>query len=91
MKLKYTAKKGKRINYGFVGFCCSGRGWWYNRDTNQWEETPKGGVKWFSSHQDCKTVKSFRRKLKSAPKGVRFELVSRWVGHSVSGVGTKEN
>jgi hypothetical protein len=84
MKLKYKAKRKSRINYNFMGFTTFENGWWFSHNTNKWEQKPEAE---YSSHQDCKTVKAFRRKLKSAPKGVEFILVSRWVGHDVTGLG----
>ena len=56
--------------------------WWFNRD--KWEQNAKARC---SSYQDCRTVKAFRRKLKSAPRGVECVLVSRWAGCDVIGVG----
>ncbi len=87
MKLRYKAKKRTRINYMFCGFTTFENGWWFNDNSNKWEINPKAGKKGFSSHQDCRTVKAFRRKLKKAPKGVQFSLVSNWVGHDVTGYG----
>lgn len=83
--IKYKAKKGTRINYKFIGVTTFESGWWFDYNTNQWEHNPKSGLKGYSSHQNCKTVKAFKRKLKKAPKGVEFILVSRWVGHDVYG------
>ena len=87
MKLKYEAKKRTRINYRFMGFTTFENGWWFNHDTKKWEQNPIAGKKGFSSHQICRTVKSFRHKLKKAPKGVEFILVSRWIGFNVTGFG----
>jgi len=82
MKLKYEAIKQNRVNHNFMGFTTYENGWWFNKD--KWEQNAKAGC---SSYQDCRTVKAFRRKLKSAPKGVEFVLVSRWVGRDVIGFG----
>jgi len=90
MKLKYNAKKLARINYGFKGFMSVETGWWFSYNTNKWEWNPKAGEKGYSSHQDCNTVKAFRRKLKSAPKGVEFILVSKWKECHVKGFGCKQ-
>ena len=87
MKLKYEARKRTRIKYMFMGFTTFENGWWFNHNTNKWEQNPEAGEKGYCSHQNCGTVKAFRRKLKSAPKGVEFILVSRWVGHDVTGFG----
>lgn len=87
VKLKYEARKRTRINYRFIGFTTFENGWWFNHNTNKWEQNPSAGEKGYGSHQDCRTVKAFRRKLKYAPKGVEFILVSRWVGYNVTGFG----
>jgi hypothetical protein len=87
MKLKYQARKRTRINYRFMGFTTFENGWWFNHNTNKWDQNPKAGEKGYCSHQDCRTVKAFRRKLKYAPNGVKFILVSRWVGYDVIGFG----
>jgi hypothetical protein len=87
MKLRHQAIKGKRISYNFMGFTTFESGWWFNFNTNKWEKNTKASKKGYSSYQDCRTVKSFRRKLKSAPKGVEFILVSRWIGNNVIGFG----
>lgn len=71
-----------------MGFTTFETGWWFNFNTNKWEQNPKVGEKGNCSHQSCKTVKAFRRKLKKAPKGVKFILVSRWVGYDVEGTGS---
>lgn len=93
MKIKYDAQKGTRINYRFIGFTTFEEGWSFSYDTNRWERNTHLGnlKKGCCSHQDCRSVKAFRRKLKKAPKGVKFTLVSRWVGHSVEGIGSFEN
>ena len=88
MKLKYKAQKRTRINYRFMGFTTFENGWWFNYNTNRWEQNPKAGEKGYSSYQSCRSVKAFRRKLKKAPKGVKFILVSRWVGYDVEGTGS---
>lgn len=87
MKLKYKSSKGSRINYNFLGFTTFEKGWWFNYNSNKWEINPEVGIKGYSSHQPCKSVKSFRRKLKKAPYGVNFILVSRWKGCDVFGKG----
>jgi len=51
---------------------------------------PNAGEKGYSSHQSCKSVKAFRRKLKKAPKGVKFILVSKWEGYNVEGIGSED-
>lgn len=91
MKVKYKAKKRIRINYGFVGFTSIENGWWFDYDSNEWVHQPIISNKGYSSHQPCNTVRAFRRKLKSAPKGVKFILQSRWTGYDVIGYGCKNN
>jgi len=88
MKLKYNAQNRTRINYRFIGFTTFESGWWFNYNTNRWEQNPKAGDKGYSSHQSCRSVKAFKRKLKKAPKGVKFILVSRWIGYDVEGKGS---
>jgi hypothetical protein len=90
MKLQYEAKKRNRVNYKFMGFTTF-ENIWFNLDTNKWEQRRKNSGCAYSSHQDCKTVRAFRRKLKSAPKGVTFILCSRWLGYNVFGVGKKKH
>jgi hypothetical protein len=90
MKLKHESQKRTRINYGFMGFTTFESGWWFDYNSNEWTQNPQGGEKGFSSHQSCNTVKAFRRKLKYAPVGIQFVLVSRWVGHNVTGYGSSE-
>jgi hypothetical protein len=87
MKLKYEAKKRTRINYRFTGYTTFENGWWYNHDLNKWELNLQHGTHNYGSHAGCRSVKAFRRKLKSAPKGVEFILVSRWFGNNVVGHG----
>lgn len=90
MKLKFEAGKGSRINYRFMGFTTFEDNWWFSHNSNMWEQCPTAGENGFSSHQSCRSLKAFRRKLKKAPKGVEFVLVSRYVGHNVSGFGCKK-
>ena len=93
MKMKYEAEKGSRMNYGFIGFTTIETSWWFNYTIGKWEHNPvkKLGCGNYSSHQICRTVKAFRRKLKAAPKGVRFILVNRWIGCDVVGYGNNSN
>jgi hypothetical protein len=83
--MRYEAKKGTRINYKFFGMT--------NFDDYWWVDTLKKWVKISevdkrlerSTHRDCRSTRAFRRMLKTAPKGVEFILVSRWVGYNVYG------
>ena len=88
MKIKYEAKVNTRINYRFMGITTFEDGWWFDHNIRRWSKNPKAGKEGYGSHQPCRTMKAFRRKLKKAPKGVEFILVSRWVGHNITGVGT---
>lgn len=90
MKLKYEAKKRTRIKYRFLGMTTYNLGWWFNYNSNKWEYYPSAGEKGCSTHQQCNSVRAFRRKLKKAPIGVEFILVSGWIGHDVTGVGSKK-
>jgi hypothetical protein len=83
MKLKYEAIKGQRINYMFCGITTFENGWWYNIDLKKWELNPKHGLYNRSSHQPCRSLKAFKRKLKKLPKGVEFILASRFKNHNV--------
>lgn len=87
MKLKYEAQKRTRIKYRFIGFTTFEQGWWHNHDLNKWEFNPHHGKYNYGSHEPCRSVMAFRRKLKKAPKGVEFILVSRWIGNNVTGLG----
>jgi len=81
-----------RINYRFIGFTVykGDCGLWFIHNTNRWEYNPNTGKNGYSSHQPCRTVRAFRRKLKYAPKGISFILVSRWFGHDIIGQGSYE-
>lgn len=91
MKVHYDRPRGGRVKKSkFLGFTCYDHPWWFSYVDGNWHDTelPKGHSG--SSHQPCKSVASFRRKLKNAPKGVEFTLESRYVGHNVIGYGSKE-
>ena len=68
MKVKYEAKKRTRINYCFMGFTTFEQGWWFNYNTNKWEQNPKAGEKGYSSYQRCNSVKSFETTTIPFPK-----------------------
>jgi len=89
MKVKFQARNRTRFKKRFMGITTFEIGMWFNYNTNRWEKNPKAGEKGFSSHQDCKSVKAFKRKLKKAPKGVEFILTNRYVGYDVYGIGCK--
>lgn len=90
MKLKYQAKKGNRVKYRFMGMTTYDDVW-FNNNTNRWEQNPKIGENEYCSHQSCRSVRAFRRKLKKAPNGFKFVLESRWRGYDVFGVGSCMN
>ena len=90
MKLKHQAPKGQRINYNFMGFTTYEDSWFYNLTKRGWEKAVKSGNDIYSTFQPCKTLKAFRRKLKTAPKGIRFVLVSRWTNNDVIGINNKQ-
>jgi hypothetical protein len=88
MKLKYEAKKGTRINYGFIGCTTFEKAWWYNETLKKWEYDPDMSKGYdYSSYALCKSTKAFIRKLKKAPKGVEFILCSVWKSNNITGFG----
>lgn len=92
MKLKYEAKKRIRIKYRFIGMTCTDKRhrdlYWFYKD-HKWMNLGGDGKGIRSSHCSCNSVRAFTRRLKEAskylPKGVRFELCSRWIGYNVYG------
>lgn len=89
MKLKYQASKGTRIKKSrFFGMTPIDTNWEYNLDLKRWENK-RSLIHELQSYQDCNSVRAFRRKLKKAPKGIKFVL-RRWHGYDVYGVGNKE-
>ena len=89
MKLQYEAPRRGRINYNFMGFEAIGGGWWWAYEHKKWVQSTE--KKPSSSHRGCRTVKAFKRMLKTAPSGVKFRLCSRWVGYDVYGYGQAEH
>lgn len=87
--MKYQAPKGKRIKHSFHGFTTLEPGWWYDKVNKLWTNDYifKNKEGSFSTHQPCNSLRAFRRKLKKAPKGVEFVLVSHWVGYDIYGKG----
>ena len=90
MKLQYCEEIGKRVNHTFMGYTTYEPGWLYNHDLNRWEHAPFFSDYNYGSHAPCRSAKAFRRKLKNAPKGVKFILDSRWVGCDIIGYGNKQ-
>ncbi len=88
MKLKFEAKKRTRfLNTHFYNMSADTLDWWFNYNTNKFENNPKAGEKGLSSYINCYSVRAFRRRLKSLPKGVQFTLVNKYVGFCVIGEG----
>ena len=85
MKLQYESPKGRRVNYKFTGFEAVDCDWFWAYEHKKW--TQYTDKKSLCSHRECKTVKAFKRMLKTAPSGVKFRLCSRWVGYDVYGFG----
>lgn len=85
MKLKYEASRGNRIKYHFMGFEAVNCDWWWAYEDNKWVQSTE--KKPITTHRPCRSVKAFKRMLKTAPFGVEFRLCGRWVGHNVYGVG----
>ena len=86
MKLRDEALKRGRIKNRFGGMTNNDHYWWeYN--SKSWK---KDAITPYSSHCLCKSVRAFRRRLKEAPKGVKFTLVNIYVGFDVYGYGSKK-
>jgi hypothetical protein len=85
MKLKYESKKPQRVKRYFMGYTTYEE-WWYNLTLKKWENN-KSPLYSYSTHAPCNSVKAFRRKLKKAPFGIEFILISRYEGHNVTGIG----
>ena len=91
--MKYQAIKSSRIKYGFMGITTFEGEWRYHKDLHEWvnhDDNYEWDGSGYSSHQPCKSVRAFRRKLKKCPKEVEFILVSRWIGHNIIGFNTKK-
>jgi hypothetical protein len=90
MSVQYKKQRGSRINHRFMGMTTFENGWWYHESQKKWinHDTPyyESDGMGYNSHQRCTSVKAFIRKLKTAPIGVEFILVSRYVGFSVTGI-----
>ena len=83
-KIKFQKPKGQRIKNRFMGITSFQVEYWYNYESKKWEHYEKSTKGGKSSHQPCKSYKAFVRKLKKAPKGIEFILVSRFVGYDIS-------
>jgi len=93
MKLSYTMPKGKRTKKDKLGIFCTSKKLWYSFEANSWQIGMKAEIteKGISTHQPCKSIRAFRRKLKQAPNGFTFCLISEQRGDEVYGIGTKSN
>lgn len=94
--MKYQASKNNRINYGFIGITTFDKNhWMFHENQNKWinhsDFTYISDGKGCCSHQRCKSVKAFKRKLKKCPKYIKFILVSKWIGYNVIGYNTAKN
>lgn len=94
MKLHYNKQNGARIKKS--RFRCIQVDWgqneniWYVFDEKSWVKDYCGdGL--CSNSQPCKSVKAFNRHLNKLPYGIRFRLISFYVGYDVIGLGKNKN
>ena len=65
----------------FEGIKCREHPWW-NIDKRRWQDEPKAGCQ---NYYPCWTLRAFKRHLRHyGVKGVRYTLVSRYIGDDVS-------
>lgn len=93
MKIQYQAPKGKRIKKQFLGIELDYEttddwiSWWYYPQSNEWRKWGdyKPHETFATSSCPCRSLKAAIRKIKkwNFPKGTKFRLCSRWVGHDV--------
>lgn len=92
MKIKFKLRKGSRFKSQFRQMWELGLNWYWDEKNKKWVKCDsdefRNNIDWMSSDAPCKSIRAFRRKLKSAPKNLTFILDSRFVGCDVSGVGT---
>lgn len=88
MKLKYEASKGARLKSQMTGFESVNWDWMWNYKLKEWTQELESLKYGYSSHRPCKSVKAFRRMLKTAPKGVEFKLWNKYEGCNVYGYGS---
>ena len=80
MKLKYELQKGFRIKTRMRGFADDDMfEYMWNLTTQQWSLEIDRNYG-YSGWRPCKSVKAFRRMLKTAPKGVKFKLIGHYHG-----------
>jgi len=82
--MRYEAPKRQRVFHTFIGMTNFDDYWW---DGKEWVLAPNHANN-YSSHCNCNSLRAFRRRLKKAPKGVEFILVSRWKGYDIYGKNT---
>jgi len=77
-----------------MGITTFAKDWWWHEIENKWinhnDPSYVSRHNGYSSHQPCRSMKAFRRKLKQCPMDVEFILTSRWVGHCIYGKNTKK-
>ncbi len=61
----------------------------YDEVSHEWKI--EEGISCYLSSVTCNSIRAFRRRLKKAPKGIPFLLVSRYRKCDVLGIGSKKN
>lgn len=87
MKLRFDSAKGNRLKSQMTDFEAVTCDWMWNHDLKEWTQELEIGKYRYSSHRPCKSVRAFRRMLKTAPKGVKFKLWNKYAGCNVYGTG----
>ena len=67
---------------------------WYNTKEKRWlknNEALDSDSKYLKNCVTCRSVKAFNRFLETCPYGVKFRLVSRFIGHDIIGTGKNKN
>lgn len=88
MELKYSKPKRQRIKNNFLWITDIDRNYYFDLSKNKWVKIFETKENKITSNRNCRSVRAFRRRLKKMPKGVKFTLVSKWVGFDVEGVGS---
>lgn len=93
--IKINKPKHSRINYGFIGITTFEQNWWYHPYQKRWlyhdGSIYNNHGEGYSSHQSCKSLKAFKRKLKKLPSSIEFILCSRWIGYDIVGINKKNH
>jgi hypothetical protein len=84
--IRYESKKGSRINHTFLGMTTFEDYWWVDSLKRWVKSIDIDRDLERSTHRNCNSVKAFKRMIKTAPNGIEFILVSRWVGYNVTGI-----